>query len=216
MTIEFVAVARGSVILAAFASPGTDLEREVQSLLEQPFVHNEQRRTSYHIFTFHKNQTLSFICSTPPEVDPKIPLRFIQLLATRFNSAYPTISPTAPAHSLTRQAQGLITNTITEVIGLASKTDQLKQELGETQRVLNQSLQKALGRGDELQLLTESSERIVSTSEDFRTQSRNLKNKMRCEYWKSWGWRIVVLLVIVYFILKWFCGGWTLQKCRPR
>jgi vesicle-associated membrane protein 7 len=215
MAIEFVAVARGSVILAAFAAPGVDLERDVQSFLEQPFVINEQRRTNYHIFTFYKHQALSFVCSSPPEVDKKIPLRFLETLSVRFNSAFPNISASAPPHSLTRQAQSLIASTIKEIAGVAAKTEQLKHDLDQTHGLLNESLQKALGRGEDLQLLTEASERVMSTSEDFRNQSKALRQKMCWQYAKGWAFRIIIVLIVVYLILRWICGGWTLPRCRP-
>jgi vesicle-associated membrane protein 7 len=214
MAIEFVAVARGSVILAAFAAPGVDLEREVQSFLEQPFVLNEQRRTNYHIFTFYKHQALSFVCSSPPEADKRVPLRVLEALAPRFQAAFASVGASAAPHSLTRPAQALIAATIAEVAGAAAKTAQLRRELDQAHGILSESVQKALGRGEDLQLLADASERAVATSEDFRNQARALRQRMCWQYAKAWALRVALALVLVYLILRWVCGGWALPRCH--
>jgi hypothetical protein len=211
MAIEFVAVARNSAILATHGTAG--LERDVQALLEQTFVINEQRRTNCHIFTFYKGRALNFVCSSPPEVDKQVPLRFLAALAGRWAPAFPDLPPAAAAHSMTRKAESLIAAAVEEVA--RSPTDRLRQELDETDRVLKTSLQKAFGRGEDLQILTGNSERIMASSEDFRNQAKNLKNKMFCQYLKSWAFRIIAIALIVYFLLKFICGGWTLKRCRP-
>jgi hypothetical protein len=211
MSIEFVAVARNSVILATYGT--ASLERDVQAFLEQTFVINEQRRTNYHIFTFYKGHSLNFVCSSPPEGEKQIPLRFLEILANRWASAFPDLPPTAAAHSMTRKAEPLIAAVVAEVA--ASPTDRLKQELDETDRVLKTSLQKAFGRGEDLQILTDNSQCIMASSEDFRIHAKNLKNKMFCQYVKSWAITIIAIALLIYFLLRFICGGWTLKRCRP-
>lgn len=211
MSIEFVAVARNSVILATYGT--ASLERDVQTFLEQTFVINEQRRTNYHVFTFYKGYSLNFVCSSPPEVDKQVPLRFLETLAIRWASAFPDLPPTAEAHSMTRKAESLIAAAVANVA--ASPTDRLKQELDETDRVMKTSLEKAFGRGEDLQILTDNSERIMASSEDFRNQAKSLKNKMFCQYLKSWAIRIIAIALFIYFLLRFICGGWTLKHCRP-
>jgi vesicle-associated membrane protein 7 len=95
----------------------------------------------------------------------------------------------------------------------ATKTSELAGQLDEVQQILTESTTKAFDRGAELESISSKTEELLSTSEEFRTLSTNLKWKMRCAWLKSWAGRILLVIVIIYLLLSWLCGGFKLQRC---
>ena len=208
--ISFAAVSRGSIILATFSPENVDLEKDVQKLLEQPFVKNEQRRMNYYIFSFYKAGNLTFICASPPETNRQIPLSFLELASNRWNISLAERSQTAGPHSLTGESRALFESVLNETNSL-TKTEKLKHELEQTQKIVTDSMKMALSRGDELQQLTNHSESLIASSESFKAQSQNLKSKMRCSYYKSLALKVFIALVVVYLLLVFVCGGFRLK-----
>lgn len=216
--IVFVAVSRGNIILATYIpQSGVDLERDVQKLISQPLNNNEQRRMNYYIFSICKSSpmNLTFICASSNEKfeDPQFPFKFLDQLSTRWNFTYgdkaSSISTAGP-HSLTKSSQSLFENVLKEALNIA-KTEKMKQNLEATQRMMEDSVKGAMDRDEQLHQLTNKSESLMATSENFKAQSQNLKNKMRCSYYRSLFIKIFIALIIVYVILIYVCGGVTLK-----
>lgn len=213
MTISFTAVARSKTIIASYSSDGNDLTRDVQKLLETPFVKNEQRRTRNYLFTFYKSPTLNFICACPLDVDRQAPLTYLDTLSNRWNATVGEKSLTAGPNSLSQECRTLFEATLSEYNSAISKAEKIKKDLDQTQKIMTDSVHSALNRGEELQSISLKSEDLLNMSEDFRNQASNLKNKMFWSWVKSKGIIILIVLIILYIVLTFICGGWTL---RPR
>ncbi|KAH0790107.1 Vesicle-associated membrane protein [Histomonas meleagridis] len=211
--ISYTAVARGGIILATHSTDGSDFERDIQKLLESPFVRNEQRRMNHFIFSFYKGASLSFICVSPAEVNRQIPLKYLEILSNKWNLIIGDKGNTAGPHSLTNQAREIFEKSIIQATETISKTEKIKKDLDHTQKIITDSLHMALERGDDLQHLSTHTEDLLATSEDFMNQANNLKNKMRCARIKSVIIKIVLLIVVAYILISFFCGGLRLKKC---
>ncbi len=74
-------------------------------------------------------------------------------------------------------------------------------------------MEKVLARGEKIEILVEKTESMVSISEDFRKNAREMKNIM-C--WKNYKWTVYLIIIIsavVYGALVYFCNGFALQGC---
>lgn len=216
--IVFVAVSRENVILATYIpQSGLDLEKDVQKIVNQSLKNNEQRRMNYYIFTIYKSNpmNLTFICASSNEKfeDPQFPFKYLEQLSTRWNFTYgdkaSSISTAGP-HSLTKSSQNLFQTVLKEVSNI-SKTEKMKHDLDQTQRFMEDSVKAEIARDEQLNKLTNKSESLMATSESFKAQSQNLKNKMRCSYYRSLFLKIFIALIILYVILIYVCGGMTLK-----
>lgn len=213
--IVYTAVVKDKTILATFSQTNIDLEPEIQKLLSQPLSKTEQRRMNYYIFTIYKLTTLNltFVCASPNDqfdLNPQLPFTYLEVLSNRWLITYGDSVTTSGKGSLTQSSQGLFQTALNTVL-TSSKTDQMKKSLDETQKLLTNSVKLALERGEDLQELSNQADNLMSTSEDFRNQSINLKNAMRCSHYKSLTTRILLLIFLLYFVLTILCGGMTLQ-----
>ena len=209
--ISYTIAARGTIIVADYSPDGTNLEREMQKLLENPFVRGEQRRMNHYIYTFYKGNSINFVCATSQEVDKSFPLKYLDNLSNRWSTVVGEKSLSAGPHSLTKQCKPIFEAAMNE--SQISTTDLIRQDLDQTQRLMTETVHNALIRGDQLENLKLKSEDLVSTSDQFRQQSTKLRQKMYCASIKSTILTVVVVIFIIYLILTFFCGGLFLKRC---
>ena len=211
MSIVYTAVVRGKVIIASYSSENVNLGREIQRLIETPFAKNEQRRTRNYLYTFNKGSQLVFICASPLDVDKTVPVSYLDLLSNRWNAAASDKSQSAGQNELSQPFKNLFEATLNEFSQTLSKTEKLKRDLDQTQQIVAESLHSAFNRGENLNSLSAKSENLMSTSGEFKAQATSLKNKMFCAKVKSTIFYFSVIIVIIYLILVFVCGGWDLK-----
>ena len=211
---SFTIVAREKTILATYSPDGTDLTREIQKLLETPFVKNEQRRMNRYIYTFLKKNNLTFICASQADENISVAIKYLDNLSDKWIIALNDKSKIAPAFSMTEQTKTLFESVIQDVLA-ANKTEKIKRDLEKTQRIVQDSVEMALVRGGELQSLAGKSEDLLSSSNEFKNQATNLRKTMQCAHYKSMMVYALLILAVIYFVLTFFCGGITLSKCLP-
>ncbi|OHT02369.1 Synaptobrevin family protein [Tritrichomonas foetus] len=213
MSIVFTAVSRNNVLIATHSSTGVNLTREIQRLISTPFSKNEQRRTRNYLFTFNKGPLLDFICASPIDVDKSVPISYLELLSNRWNAVLSDKSQNAGPNELSIPYRNLFEATINEFNSTLSKTEKIRRDLDKTQQIVTESLHSALGRGESLNSLNAKSENLLATSDEFKSQATNLKNKMMCARIKSGIFYFCGVMLLVYIVLAFLCGGWRL---RPR
>lgn len=212
---SYTIVARGKTIVASYSPDGTDLMREVQKLLETPFVKNEQRRMNRYVFSFLKKSNLTFICATQSDEGANSAIKYLDELSDKWVISFGDRANTAQANSMTQQARGLFENVINN-IEAANKTEKIKRDIEKTQRIMSESVEMAMVRGNDLENLTSKTEDLLSTSSEFKNQATNLKKTMQCAHYKSIAIYILLALAVIYFILTFVCGGVFLGKCFKR
>ncbi|EAX95775.1 Synaptobrevin family protein [Trichomonas vaginalis G3] len=209
--ISYTAVARGQTIIATYSPDGTDLNREAQKLLETPLEKNEQRRMNRFIFTFLKKNSLVFICASSADDPSSIPLQYLDKLSDRWYLSFYEASKRAGPNGLSTQTADLFRAVLDDISTSNNKAEKIKREMEQTTRIMTDSMQKAISRGEDLENLSNKTEDLLSTSVDFKNQATNLKNKMRCARYKSLAFWGIILLVIIYYILTKICGGYNLK-----
>jgi vesicle-associated membrane protein 7 len=210
--IEYAAVLRGQVVIASIGDLSGLSEREVIRLVPSSGTRAEQKISSGKLFSFISTPGLFYAALSPQSVDKQRPLAFLDTLSRRWAATYGTQSATAPEHSLDRLLATNFSPLFNEY-GRTNKTAELAADLDQTQALLTNAMSKGLDRSAELESISSKSETLLSTSEEFRTQATNLKWKMRCQYIKSWLLWILAIVLLIYFLLSRFCGGWRLSKC---
>lgn len=213
--ILFTAVARGNVIISTHSTDGTTYEREVMKLLDNPIQHNEQCRMNHLLFTFYRSNNLIFVCVTSGNSSRQLPFQYLEALSSRWNLIVGDKGNSAGPHSLTGQTKELFDTVLSQVSESSSKTEKIKRDLDQTQKIVTESVQMALKRDNDLNHLSSKTEGLMSTSEDFRMQATNLKNKNRWLYYKSIALKLLIIIILLYLIISFICGGIFLKpRCR--
>lgn len=208
----YCAVIRNRIIIAAYGDRNSVSENDIIKLLPNSNK-TEQKITGGNVFSFLSTPGLTFASVGPQNSDKQRQLVFLDTLSRRWATSYGQISNNATMHSLDQVLANNFSQLFNEFSQPPNKTAEINRRLDETQQILSQSVSKALIRGGELSSLSAKSEEMMATSEEFRTQSANLHWKMRCSYIKSWALYIFLGILLFYFVLSRFCGGYKLSKC---
>jgi vesicle-associated membrane protein 7 len=209
--LDYSAVIRGNTIIASYGDLSGFSERELLRLIPDQLLRIDQKITSGRLISFITTPGLVFVAVSQQSVDKQRPLTFLQTLSRRWAAAYGPMSASAADHALDQIFASNFAALFNDYSS-ATKTSELAGQLDETQQILTESTTKAFDRGAELESISSKTEELLSTSEEFRTLSTNLKWKMRCAWLKSWAGRILLVIVIIYLLLSWLCGGFKLQR----
>lgn len=211
MNVSYVAVIRGRIIIAAYGDTSVS-ERDVLKLLPPATSRIEQKITSGSLFTFITTPALTFMSVSRQSIEKQKPISFLDTLSRRWTATYGPVSASASAHALDSVFQKQFSQLFDDV-NKANKTSEIARQLDETQQILTDSMTRALARGAELESVSEKTEVLLSSSEEFRSQASNLKWRMKCQQIRSLSTWIIAGTIILYIILSWMCGGWKLAKC---
>jgi vesicle-associated membrane protein 7 len=77
-----------------------------------------------------------------------------------------------------------------------------------------ENIDKVLDRGDRIELLVDKTSTIQDNAFHFKKQSRRLRQAMWMENAKLLITLICVIVVVLYIIISFFCGGIFLSGCR--
>lgn len=210
--VSYCAILRGKTVIAAMGDQSASAGKDLVKLLPPASSRIEQKITTGRLYTFFTTPLLTFVAISPQSVDKQKPIAFLDTIARRWSATYGNVSASATEHSLDSVFAKNFQAALDEC-NKENKAADLNRRLDETQQILTESMTKVVDRGAHLDAIASKSEELRNTSEEFRTQATNLKWKMRCQYIKSWAMWILMIILILYFILSWFCGGWKLGRC---
>ena len=211
MTILYAAVIRDSTLIAGYSPSGQDFEKDLLKLYPGSNGKTEQVISSNNVFTYHITPTLCFACVTLQTSDRRIPLNFLDALSRRWASTIGPVQPSATRHSYDRHFEQSFGEFTSNFGKATEKTAEINKKLDETQELMGSALAKAYERGNELGAIDSKTEELLSSSQEFRTQATNLKYKMRCKHYKEVATWTLVVLCVIYLLLSWYCGGFTLK-----
>ncbi|EOY20429.1 Vesicle-associated membrane protein 713 [Theobroma cacao] len=96
----------------------------------------------------------------------------------------------------------------------ADRLNRLKGEMSQVRSVMIDNIEKVLERGDRLALLVEKTSAMQGNTLRFKRQARRYKNAL---WWRDCKFTatliLLVLLVILYVLLTFFCHGLFLSSC---
>lgn len=210
--IIYCAIIRSRIIIAAYGDGSSINENDIIKLLPTNSK-SEQKITSGKIYSYITTPGLFFACVGPQNADKQKQLLFLDTLSRRWAASFGQISTNATSHSLDSILAKNFAPLFDECNRPQSKTADMHRRLDGTEQILNQTVSQAFVRGGELSSLSEKSENMMATSEEFRAQAANLKWRMRCSYIKSWVTWIIIAILCLYIVLSWFCGGYKLPRC---
>lgn len=208
MSVYSAAILSGKRVIAYYGDDS--YEKEINRLIPEDGVKNDQKITGTTIFSFYSTPGLVYACVTSNLIDKQKPLILLETISRRWAATYGPQSVKAAYRSFDKDFISSFGSLFAD-FGKPSKTEIINQQLNETQDVLSQAMKKAINRSGELETMSIKSESVLSASEEFNDQANALRNKMMCSYYKSLGLKIVIILIFLYLILKWICGGWDLK-----
>ena len=210
--ITYSAVIRDDTIIASIGELPNFSEKDIVKLAPAT-KSTEQKITGGYLISYVSTYTLTFVCVGQQSSDKQKCLTFLDSLSRRWYASFGPASTNATSHSM----DGVMSENFGKLFEEFNKTpdqaEEINRTLSETEQLLTESMAKAIDRGNDLESISSRTEDLLSTSEEFRATATNLRWTMRCAWIKSWALWILFLIIIVYILLSWLCGGFRLKKC---
>ncbi|KAG6547318.1 hypothetical protein Mapa_011255 [Marchantia paleacea] len=219
MAILYALVARGTVVLAEFSAASGNASTVARRILEKLPTSGDSR-VSYsqdrHIFHIMKADGLTFLCMANDTFGRRIPFAYLEDIQMRFVKTYGRGALTALAYAyndefsrvLHQQMEYFSSNPNADTI------NRVKGEIAEVRQVMVENIDKVLERGDRIELLVDKTATIHDNTFRFKKQSRRLRQALWIKNAKLLASLTCVIVIILYIIIAFFCGGILLYGCH--
>lgn len=219
MTILYALVARGTVVLAEFSAASGNSSTIARRILEK-IPPGGDSRVSYsqdrHIFHIMKADGLTFLCMASDTFGRRIPFSYLEDIHMRFMKSYGKVASTALAYAMNDEFSRVLHQQMEYFSSNpnADTINRVKGEIAEVRAVMVENIDKVLERGDRIELLVDKTSTIQDNTFRFKKQSRQLKQAMWMKNAKLLATLTCLIIVLLYIIISFFCGGIFLRGCR--
>ena len=90
----------------------------------------------------------------------------------------------------------------------------IKQKLEEVKQITVDNIDRVLERGEKIDLLVDSSNRLHNSSVLFYKSSNKLKKKMYCKKIKCYVFFFTISSLGIYILAAMICGNATIRQCK--
>lgn len=218
MAILYTLVARGSVVLAEFSISQTNASTIARQILEK-ILGNNDMNVSYsqdrYIFHVKRTDGLTVLCMADDVAGRRIPFTFLEDIHQRFVRTYGRAILSAQAYGMNDEFSRVLSQQMEYYSNdpNADRINRLKGEMSQVRSVMIENIDKVLERGDRLEILVDKTATMQNNTFRFKKQSRRYRNSIWWRNVKLMFALIFLLLVLVYVVIAFACGGLTLPTC---
>lgn len=218
MAILYTLVARGSVVLAEFSIAQTNASTIAKQILEK-ILGNNDMNVSYsqdrYIFHVKRTDGLAVLCMADDVAGRRIPFTFLEDIHQRFVRTYGRAVLSAQAYGMNDEFSRVLSQQMEYYSNdpNADRINRLKGEMSQVRSVMIENIDKVLERGDRLEILVDKTATMQNNTFRFKKQSRRYRNSIWWRNVKLMFALIFLLLVLVYVVIAFACGGLTLPTC---
>ncbi|KAG6803394.1 vesicle-associated membrane protein 7 [Apis laboriosa] len=218
MPILYSVVARGTTILAKYASCTGNFDEVTENILTKIPPQNDKLTYSQGQYLFHYicENNIIYMCTTDADFQRSRAFLYLAEMKGRFLAAYGQDAQTAVPYAMNTDFARTLASTMKHYNESNQEIDVLANALGdldELKDIMSKNIDNVAMRGERLELLVNKTENLTANSVTFRKTSRNLARSL---FWKNVKIYVIVaaiLIVVVYVIVSISCGGLAWPKC---
>ncbi|XP_022751668.1 vesicle-associated membrane protein 711-like isoform X1 [Durio zibethinus] len=220
MGISYGMVAREQVVLAEFSATQTNASTVARKILDRMKEANNDSNSSFshdcYIFHVKRTDGLTVLCLADDSSERRIPFAFLEDIHKKFVKTYGRAIHSASAFAMNDEFSRILSQQMDHFSKdpTADRLNRLKEEMSQVRSVMVDNIEKLLERGDRLALLVEKTSTMQGNAIRFKSQARRYKNAI---WWRDFKFTatliLMLLLIIVYVLLTFFCNGLFLSSC---
>ncbi|XP_003696851.1 vesicle-associated membrane protein 7 [Apis florea] len=218
MPILYSVVARGTTILAKYASCTGNFDEVTENILTKIPPQNDKLTYSQGQYLFHYicENNIIYMCTTDADFQRSRAFLYLAEMKGRFLAAYGQDAQSAVPYAMNTDFARTLASTMKHYNESNQEIDVLANALGdldELKDIMSKNIDNVAMRGERLELLVNKTENLTANSVTFRKTSRNLARSL---FWKNVKIYVIVaaiLIVVVYVIVSISCGGLAWPKC---
>jgi len=172
-----------------------------------------------HSFYVMNDNGLSFVVLAEKSVFSRSAFAFLEEVKQRFNGSYnKTDWEQAIAHSFNAEFSGVLSSLMGRYnSNTGGEGDEqirkVQEQLEEVKDVIKTNIDSLLNRGERIELLVDTTERLTQASFKFQESATRLKNQHWWQSKKNQLTLVAMLFIIVFLIIVTSCGGLDFSSC---
>ncbi|CAK8697004.1 unnamed protein product [Clavelina lepadiformis] len=218
MAILYTVIARGTTVLARYASCAGNFQQVAEQILEKISSGDAKLTYSHGNFLFHYvcEDRIVYMTITEDDFERSKAFRYLSDIKKRFQISYGKHAHTALPYSMDTEFSSVLMVQMRKYSKSEEeygKIDQVQGQLDELKDIMVKNIDSIATRGESLNLLVDKTEGLSESAVTFKKRSTNLA---RALWWKNCRWKIFLCIggvVILYFLISAGCGGLNWPKC---
>jgi len=210
-------VSRGTTVLAKYSSVAGNFTEICQLVLARISPGDKRMSLSHGEYQYHYTSKANVITMAIAETgfDRAVVFSFLDRVAERFSLQYGETAQNAIAYAMNTEFSLEIANEMKRANSPQSqdKITNIQDEVEHVKGIMTANIDVIMERGEKLDLLIDKTENLSANSVTFRTTSRNLQRSMWLKNMKLTIGAGVGILVLIYILVSFSCGGMSWPKC---
>jgi len=217
MPILYSVVARGTTVLAKYASCAGNFAEVTEQILSKIPPENGKLTYSHGSYLFHyvTDERIIYLCITDDDFERSRAFCFLNEIKRRFQTSYGERAKTALPFAMNSEFSRILA---TQMKHYSEAKDydtvsKVQGELDELKDIMVKNIDNIAARGERLELLVNKTENLCAESVTFRVRSRGLARSM---FWKNIKLTVIIIIVLIlvlYFVVSLACGGLDWKNC---
>ncbi|XP_060580409.1 vesicle-associated membrane protein 7-like [Ruditapes philippinarum] len=212
MPILFCTVARGTTVLAKYASCAGNFTEVTEQILAKIPPDNSKLTYSHGSYLFHYicEDRIVYLCITDDDYERAKAFTFLTEIKRKFQMQYGVRAQTALPYAMNSEFSRVMATQMRVSSDINKSSDKLENAKGQVEElkgIMVRNIDQIADRGERLELLVDKSEDLSANAITFKKTSRNLARSL---WWKNIKITIiiaVIIIVVIYFIVSAACGG---------
>ncbi|KAJ2950748.1 hypothetical protein O0L34_g9008 [Tuta absoluta] len=217
MPILFSVVARGTVVLAKYASCAGNFTEVTEQILSKIPPHDDRLTYSHGNYLFHyiAENKLVFFCITDDKFQRSRAFLFLNEIKRRFTTLFGDTAQTAIPYAMNSEFARVLA---TEMKHYTESRDldtisRVHGELDELKNIMVKNIETMTVRGEKLDLLVDKADVLASTSVTYHSSARTLQRTLFWKNIKMYAILVLIAAIAVYLIGAMSCGGLAWKNC---
>ncbi|XP_069130481.1 vesicle-associated membrane protein 7-like [Argopecten irradians] len=211
MPILFAVVARGTTVLAKYASCAGNFTEVTEQIISKIAPENSKLTYSHGSYLFHYvcDDRIVYLCITDDDFERSKAFLFLNEIKRRFQAQYGVRAQTALPYAMNSEFSRIMASQM-KFVTENQEPDQVEKVQGqvdELKGIMVRNIDQIADRGERLELLVDKTDELSANAVTFKKSSRTLARSMWFKNVKITIIIAVVVIVILYFIISAACGG---------
>lgn len=217
MPILFCVVARGTTVLAKYASCAGNFTEVTEQILAKISPGDSKLTYSHGSYLFHyiSEDRIVYLCISDDDFERSKAFLFLNDIKRRFQAQYGVRAQTALPYAMNSEFSRVIATQMKSQSAPKEKDniEKVEAQVDELKGIMVRNIDQIADRGERLELLVDKTEDLHANSVSFKKSSRTLARSM---WWKNIKITVIIVIVVIvvlYFIISAACSGLDWHGC---
>ncbi|XP_033743167.1 vesicle-associated membrane protein 7-like [Pecten maximus] len=211
MPILFAVVARGTTVLAKYASCAGNFTEVTEQIISKIAPENSKLTYSHGSYLFHYvcDDRIVYLCITDDDFERSKAFLFLNEIKRRFQAQYGVRAQTALPYAMNSEFSRIMASQMKFVTENQEPdhVEKVQGQVDELKGIMVRNIDQIADRGERLELLVDKTDELSANAVTFKKSSRTLARSMWFKNMKITIIIAVIVIVILYFIISAACGG---------